>query len=927
MRFSTKAFVLFILLKILSKSSVLCEEYYIAPIENCSAFETSCLTLSVLAYNLSNYITANTTLVFLENHTVTLEVPFSVSDVAYFSMISDGISSITCSNGANFTFLNVNKIYIKGLTFTACGGNKVDSVNEVTIEHSNFQGRKRSRSALIIAESNVEIIGTSFVLNEFGSYHTSLKFFESLGLNFLSDTARVGGAIIANRSNISIDTCHFEANKANIGGAIFSELNSSINISNSVFISNQATACNNRLCFGGSLFVNHGVTMYLHNCTFDNNTSTGYGGVGAAFNATIIISQSSISGNIAFQYGGVVALFYQSSILVHNSMFEKNIAHEFGGVVYAENASSAVLDNSMFTENSATDFGGTVYATTQSRVIYTGNCTVTFNSAKSGGVLYATDNTNAMIINSNFNSNRADSDDRSIILSEGGVAYLNNNSTILIQGSNFNSNSAVGGGGVIAIIQSNKDHLSLIINSTFTSNTANDYGGAIHLRYGCNIQVNGSTFVNNSALINGGMFDAYICCAVEIHQCMFYNNSAARDGGTVANLTVSFTLNKANFGGAVFVNDGSESSLCSSDPLYSNVSLCFIQAMLDHLSVNFYNNSANFSGDNLYGGLLDRCKAITTNNLSTAGQTGALNSNLLEITNIRDPSTISSKPVRVCPCNGNLVDCSRRIYNISITIGDMFTLPLAAVDQVEHPVVATVILSSSNNLTLSETQRIEGIDAACSNLTYHVFFPNTSQQYTLSIHADGPCNSKGISKLIINVHVNDCFCGIGFMRDTSSTRCSCVCDSRNKLFSTYVQDCDQDSESIVRNKNFWISALENGANNSYQQYFIHPFCPRDYCKLPSESVLVNLNLPDGSDSQCANNRAGFLCGECMSNYSLSLGSSKCIKCPNNWYAHAVDSYYLGSFHCWYSSCSLSLGAQSHCGCWIAQLHYLLRQYP
>ena len=104
-----KAFVLFILLKILSKSSVLCEEYYIAPIENYLAFETSCLILSDLVYNLSNYITANTTLVYLENHT--LEVPFSVSDVAYFSTISDGISSITCSNGANFTFLNINKIY------------------------------------------------------------------------------------------------------------------------------------------------------------------------------------------------------------------------------------------------------------------------------------------------------------------------------------------------------------------------------------------------------------------------------------------------------------------------------------------------------------------------------------------------------------------------------------------------------------------------------------------------------------------------------------------------------------------------------------------------------------------------------------------------------------------------------------------------
>ncbi len=1559
MSLSTKAFVLLSLFNILNKSTVLCGDYYIAPIETCSTSETPCLTLSDLAYNLSNYVTANMTLVFLgENHT--LEVPFVVSDVSHFSMIlanGTNISSIMCSEDANFTFLNVNRIHISGLTFTACGGNTVDSVNELTIEHSNFQGQKQSRSALIIAESNVVIIGTSFVLNEFGSY-TSLRFFESTGVNPLSKTARVGGALVANHSNISIDNCCFEANKANVGGAIFSEFNSSINISNSVFTSNQATDCNNQLCFGGSLFVNHGVSMYLHNCTFDNNTSKGYGGVGASFNGTIVMSQSSIRANVAFRSGGAVALFYQSSILVHNnSMFENNTAREYGGIVYAQNASSAVLDNSLFTRNSATDFGGTVYATMESRVIYTGNCTLTSNSAKSGGVLYATDNTNVTIINSNFNSNKADSDDRSIILSEGGVAYLNNKSSIFVQGSNFNLNSAASGGGVIAITQSDEDLVSSIVNSTFISNTADDYGGVIHLRYSCSIHIHDSMFINNNVTINGGVVDAYINCAVEIYQSTFYNNSADRDGGVTAairnstllaersnfhnnfgvnlggalysfesspitirkcnfsanvanfggaiaakrngiitvqnstffdnhaimdasvlfarskcvitisessfydnsasndgtltasdittvildwcefsgnsaghdggvvyvydnsnlqiscctitnnsandsagavyvrqnttlkmnateisyctaenygggvylqqdshaiiegswlihnsatfggalhvyvrsnanitdsqfsensvgigggavmviansavkaqktnftfnlgafgaalfgfrdtiirfedcyifensgeydgvirvrrrsvvnvvgthfkmntaavggvlnfencNVTVesstfdqncaqetggaihafsnstlsiiysnftknlakndggvinllsgseatvvschfssneaesnggivgikescinitdcvfnssvagstggivhainstvdinnstftnntahgnggiidareattviimssvfvqnaagisggavhldnsniiacnstfrqnqagelggvisanvksnatvvhsilnsnsadkggvftglqgsqislgtlnissicinqgptndriqiqnntaiygggiysvdsaivfeeeaklsynqanesggsihafnstisirstiaflsnkaiekyggainvidslieasgtvqfnsnqaksgggisfenstldtgpnfsavaelSFTLNKANFGGALFVNDESESSLCSSDPLYSNVSQCFIQ---DNLPVNFHNNSATIGGDNLFGGLLDRCKVITTTNLSMEGKARAVNSNLLEITNIRNPSTVSSKPVRVCLCNGDLVDCSHRIYNISITIGDTFVLPLAAVDQVEHPVIATVILSSRNNLTLSENQRVQGIDAVCSNLRYQVFFPNTSQQYTLSIHANGPCNSKGLSKLTVNVHVNDCFCGIGFMQDTSSMRCSCVCDTQDKLFSSYVQECDPDTESIVRNGNFWISALETDANTSYQQYFIHPFCPSDYCKLPSESVLVNLNLPNGSDSQCANNRAGFLCSKCMSNYSLSLGSSKCLECPNNWYAQLVVII-LGAF--------------------------------
>ena len=42
-----------------------------------------------------------------------------------------------------------------------------------------------------------------------------------------------------------------------------------------------------------------------------------------------------------------------------------------------------------------------------------------------------------------------------------------------------------------------------------------------------------------------------------------------------------------------------------------------------------------------------------------------------------------------------------------------------------------------------------------------------------------------------------------------------------------------------------------------------------------------INLKDDSDSQCAFNRAGRLCGKCKDNYSLAIGSSHCISCPNN----------------------------------------------
>lgn len=92
---------------------MLCEEYYIVPTENCSTSEAPCLSLSELANNLSSYVGTNTTLVFLEENHM-LDVPFFVSDVVWFSMISNGtsVSSITCSDNANFTFLNVNRVIL-----------------------------------------------------------------------------------------------------------------------------------------------------------------------------------------------------------------------------------------------------------------------------------------------------------------------------------------------------------------------------------------------------------------------------------------------------------------------------------------------------------------------------------------------------------------------------------------------------------------------------------------------------------------------------------------------------------------------------------------------------------------------------------------------------------------------------------------------
>ena len=62
------------------------------------------------------------------------------------------------------------------------------------------------------------------------------------------------------------------------------------------------------------------------------------------------------------------------------------------------------------------------------------------------------------------------------------------------------------------------------------------------------------------------------------------------------------------------------------------------------------------------------------------------------------------------------------------------------------------------------------------------------------------------------------------------------------------------------NTNSWITHIND---TDPPGYVIHPNCPLDYCRSPTKNVNMYLNLPDGSDAQCAYNRSGVLCGGCQ----------------------------------------------------------------
>ena len=206
-------------------------------------------------------------------------------------------------------------------------------------------------------------------------------------------------------------------------------------------------------------------------------------------------------------------------------------------------------------------------------------------------------------------------------------------------------------------------------------------------------------------------------------------------------------------------------------------------------------------------------------------------------------------------------------------------MPLVATDQANRTVNATIDISLSSNLGgLGEDQSLQKATKSCTDMTLRVFSPNKHEE--LIVYSRGPCKDAQLSIGRIFIQFLPCTCPIGF-QPYETTRCTCECDSKLSMFIT---ECHEDNKTLSRVGTFWIAYLSTNYNDSLRdyEYLTHPQCPLDYCYPPTTKVYINLNEEFGSDGQCAFNRSGILCGKCGSGFSLSLGSSRCIKCSVHW---------------------------------------------
>ena len=706
--------------------------------------------------------------------------------------------------------------------------------------------------------------------------------------NFTNNTARQSGGVLCTLSheledNVTLEKSNFLNNTAHSGGVIASLTSQTL-----------LKAVENKFSFnnalqGGALYLETGATLIIRHSHFSNNSANGDGGVIYSFEQnSVMIANSTLKFNTAKINGGVLHSVSQDAVTIagDHCTFGGNQASS-GGVLYAVDSEVHVQSQMLLMVNNvATNMGGVFYLSRTDFFFDSGNITFARNRGEHGGALFASGSriscTNQSLLMIN---NIATENGGGMYLSKSYLALLNDinefkenqadnggtiyatQSTILIEAQSLtemNSNVAIHNGGALYLIMSN---LQVGGDTTYiTRNRAYKTGGGLHAA-NSTLVIDGKLQCVSNEAINGGGFGL--------------EKSSKVYGGSLESNSINFVSNRtSHYGGALYVHDETNPDMCVADSTWNTTwtTECF----LDAVYINTLDNSAGISGSNLFGGLLDRCTVHSESHEEIKGITPVGLANFQRLSNV-SLDTISSHPVRMCFCQDGQPNCNYQPGSIQVDREMTFSVEIVAYDQANHMVDA-IIDSSVNSSAggLGENQAIQHISEACTKLNFNLFSPLNTEILMLIMR--GPCNHTEVSRTSISIEIK-CTCPIGFEVFNNDERaCICVC---NQILQPYDKtECNVTTKSIIRRDNFWITYI-NHTDPESRGYLIYPYCPFDYCHLPEKQVSVNLNLPDGSNTQCTSHRSRTLCGSCEAGYSVSLGSSRCLQCPTYWPALLV----------------------------------------
>ncbi|WP_417391439.1 choice-of-anchor Q domain-containing protein [Gimesia sp.] len=285
------------------------------------------------------------------------------------------------------------------------GGGIYNNGSAMSVENSHFTGNAAIGEntmglggGIYITGGSLTVTGTEFSENVAsrgggGIYSGGNEFLTISASTFNKNQSRSGGGIFNNNTTLSILDSRFTENQALVtpgkeyltaaGGAVFNSYavataagEMDTLIANTEFTGNYAdnTGAAIQQSFGFITISNSLITenlvgtsgsgihnsfgqMTVHQSTISNNKSLGNGS-GISNNGTLLLSESTVAGNIATYFGGGVYISSGGTTTISNSTLSGNQSASDGGALYANTNQPLSIINTTITGNSAGRGGG-----------------------------------------------------------------------------------------------------------------------------------------------------------------------------------------------------------------------------------------------------------------------------------------------------------------------------------------------------------------------------------------------------------------------------------------------------------------------------------------------------------------------------------------------------------------------------------------
>ena len=343
--------------------------------------------------------------------------------------------------------------------------------------------------------------------------------------------------------------------------------------------------------------------------------------------------------------------------------------------------------------------------------------------------------------------------------------------------------------------------------------------------------------------------------------------------------------------------------ICVNSPCLTVTPMCFFQLseqvychhLLHTITVELFDNHANYSGHNLFGGFVDHCHLLHApakyDNVSSVRE---IFHEIFHYTRNQDlNSSISSIPRRVCFCKENTTNTGDSNCSISLDYpkdvypGSQFSIPVVIVGQLNGTVPGTVSAFTGDHdhiiPTLLEVQKVHHL--SCASLEYIINIKSNSVNRTghvkisLQVHYEGDISTSLRQTLfpssLLTVHLQKCPVGFKLKYDQKTDIFTCKCAN---VFKNTNVICNISNLILDKPPASWIGYIADPYDRNGSKYVVfNAICPFDYCTLSNNSLNVNNGLLN-QDSQCSFHRTGILCGSCPEGFSVILGTSDCWKC-------------------------------------------------